>query len=111
MTSPSGRSGKTHIPLQKAAKILRPSRLRQLSKELLAGKSYYDHKTICKELLQDIVLRVNANGLVVCRNWKKCNVQGKPGCAESYFRRRLHELDRTKVASRGREWEESGIRQ
>jgi hypothetical protein len=64
-----------------------------VSEQLLKGKSYFDHETLCKVGQRRwITLRVNANGLLVCREWKKCGKQGEEGCAESYYRTRLKEL-------------------
>ena len=62
----------------------------RVSQSLLKGKSYFDHDTPCKAYTKEVTLRINANGLIVCREWKGCEKQGEKRCAETYYRARLN---------------------
>ena len=62
----------------------------RVSQSLLKGKSYFDHDAPCKERTKNVTLRINANGLIVCREWKGCEKQGRKGCVETYYRARIN---------------------
>ena len=55
---------------------------------------YVDHTLSCWHKKRDVVIRINVNGLAVCKEWKKCMDQGSIGCPEQWTRDNIQNLIR-----------------
>ena len=70
---------------------MRPRR----EKKINMGREQFQDQTLsCWHKKRDVVIRINVNGLAVCREWKGCEDQGGIGCPEKFTRDNIRNLIR-----------------